>query len=703
MAIDIRGSLKSTKLKRNIFSFVDELLANSIDSYLIRKSKNPIISPLNIQFKIEFFATDLQKTDFNLSFSCTDFGDGFQDNQTTAFVTKDTSFKDDLEIEGIGECRGSGRVQFFHFFRYLDIDSTFSKDDVFYRRKLSVDFSMQKTISENSFTLEPVLIEEYSTTIKLRELNTKIFEILLKNRNLLEVFSGDELKNHVLVTFLQRLIGLKGKIGEFEISFKNIYEDDEKNKILTHLDLPVCEPEKSLNIHYLDEEGNETVNFEQFNITHYKIDRSHINIKRNAVSLCANSSVVRDVKSHFIKSKTIENDDINGYFHLIFISSNYLDKNVNSIRDGFDIPHNRCETLGMLSYEEILNAIEDEVIRMISPPGWERNVLLTKVKEKYGISEQMISESKVRVRYGDTSESIAQRCLHSFQSLIIKDTSEIFEIHKEIMNINPDSETFRDKINQLSWKYASSISNIDKTSLSQLVVRRAMILEVLGLAIDKCLNVQTALEKSAARRNDERIIHQIFFPMGKDSSEVSEHDIWLLNDEFCYFSYISSDKRLSSIKIDDKTLLFQDNVDEELEEIFQKNYKNNEKKRPDIAIFSKEGAVVIIEFKSPDEDLDQHIGDLMEYSQLLAAKSSGRLKKFYGYLIGCRLNSNRMIGYTKFPSDKGWFSTHPIIEQTTHIHLGELYSEILFYNDLVSKASSRLEVFRKRLGVDMSS
>jgi hypothetical protein len=92
----------------------------------------------------------------------------------------------------------------------------------------------------------------------------------------------------------------------------------------------------------------------------------------------------------------------------------------------------------------------------------------------------------------------------------------------------------------------------------------------------------------------------------------------------------------------------------------------------------------------------------MEYSQLLAAKSKGRLKRFFGYLIGSHVNPNRLTGYQKFPSGKGWFNTETITQHETGNRLGELYSEILYYPDIVDRAAKRLEVYKQRLNLDFS-
>jgi len=125
-------------------------------------------------------------------------------------------------------------------------------------------------------------------------------------------------------------------------------------------------------------------------------------------------------------------------------------------------------------------------------------------------------------------------------------------------------------------------------------------------------------------------------------------------------------------------------------------------KRPDIAIFDKEGSAIIIEFKAPGVSLDDHTGDLSEYAHLLLAKSSGRLKKFYGYLIGDTINRMRMPGWTRFPQGKGYFRSTPLQDPESDRVVGELYAETLFFDDVVDRARKRIAVYKDRLQVDLS-
>ncbi|CAN7618289.1 hypothetical protein [Rhizobium sp. LjRoot258] len=102
--------------------------------------------------------------------------------------------------------------------------------------------------------------------------------------------------------------------------------------------------------------------------------------------------------------------------------------------------------------------------------------------------------------------------------------------------------------------------------------------------------------------------------------------------------------------------------------------------------------------------MDDHIGDLTEYAHLLAAKSSGRLKRFYCYLIGDTLNPLRMgPGWTQFPVGLGWFQSGELRDPVSRQQLGETYSEILFFDDVVDRAQKRIGVYKDKLNLNFSS
>lgn len=101
-----------------------------------------------------------------------------------------------------------------------------------------------------------------------------------------------------------------------------------------------------------------------------------------------------------------------------------------------------------------------------------------------------------------------------------------------------------------------------------------------------------------------------------------------------------------------------------------------------------------------DEDVSYDIVQEAFFRVYDRAETYNPSYRFKTWLYQIALNLCR--DYTRFPNGKGWFGTEAIIEHSTNQPLGELYSEILYYEDIVERASKRLEVYKSRLNVDLT-
>lgn len=702
MALDIRGGLKNTRISENQYVVFDELLSNSIDSYLIRKNQYDDVDRLNVVIDIEFTDSDLiSDGNKEVDIRCEDNGAGLGDDQTRAFVTKDSTYKDDLKIPGIGKCKGSGRVQFFHFFKSLSIKSVYNSGINKKLRSIKV-LENTKEIAFDDFKIAAVDNDiDYSTIVYLVGLKESARNRHFFDKSIVAEYSAKAVRDHIFRSFLQRFILLRDQLGDFKITISSKDDVATESEIITSEELPeISEPVElaATCIH----EKEVAPNQELLKIYHYSFSSDIYHTFENDVALCANNSIVLSIVKNYLKSITDRKRPIDNKFHLVLIQGEYLEDRVNVQRDNFNIPKSCVNTdafySAAISLEDIYESIEDYIFGIFTPPDFNRDALIESTNNKYGISKSMIAESRVKIHFNDTEEKVAKRVLAGIQKQVIEDTAEIFDMKQELLMLDPKGDEFREKVNKLSWVYTSNIKKIDMANLSQLVVRRAAMLEVLNLAVNDSLLVQS---EEVKRKENERVIHNIFFPTGKDSNDQIDHDIWILSEEYHYFKHIASDKPLSTIPWSNNEKLFEADIDANLEKLFAQNNNQNSRKRPDIAIFNQEGSAIIIEFKSPGIELQDHTNDLMEYAVLLAAKSNGKINKFYGYLIGTDINPNRVMGYTRFASGKGWFGTHDVRDHKTNNIYGELYSEILFYGDIVDKANKRLSIYREKLNIDL--
>ena len=76
MTLDIRGSLKNTRISTNPLVIVDELLANSIEAFLIRKRDEADAVALEVTLQVEATKADLLREEYDLEITCEDNGCG---------------------------------------------------------------------------------------------------------------------------------------------------------------------------------------------------------------------------------------------------------------------------------------------------------------------------------------------------------------------------------------------------------------------------------------------------------------------------------------------------------------------------------------------------------------------------------------------------------------------------------------------------
>lgn len=594
MTLDIRGSLKNTKISSDGYVVLEELISNSIDAFLIRQHLDSSKRNLNVSIEVDVIASGLLGDSSDISITCTDNGCGFGDDQTDAFLTKDTSYKDDLSIAGIGKCKGAGRIQYFHHFEMVGIRSTYRRDEDLLTRTLPLAAGRKK-IDLADFVVTEANADEIGTTIRLESLKQAPRTRIYKSEPLGEIFSAANMRRNMLIAFLQRLVSLKPQLGDFVIKFKTRYPEGRIDRSsLSAADLPDVTVVKLADVEERDpRSGSPLGKAKQFTLSHYKLDAKTYDLPRNAISFCARSSPVLDITKRYLRTAAEQNRPVEGFHHIVLVEGDVLDKRVNEQRDGFDdipeeIPVDDLFTDETVSFDGIFDQIDPIIEEMVTPSGWSKEDVIKDVTDKFGVIPAMLTDTDTRVVYGDSAKTVAERVLKKYQERIIADTAEIFDLRAEIEKAEPHSADFRHKIHELAWKYTSSLKTLDMANLSQLVVRRAAIVEILELACNRELAVQTVSE--GQRRKDEQIIHSIFFPMKKDTHETSDHDIWLLSEEYQYYDYIASDKPLAQIEWKEGEKLFDADIDTEMATTLRRRADENAAMRPDIAIFGKEGS-----------------------------------------------------------------------------------------------------------------
>lgn len=379
MTLDIRGSLKNTKISSNRYVVLEELISNSIDAFLIRQHQDVAPRRLEVKVVVCLVQSGLFDDELDISISCTDNGCGLGNEQTDAFLTKDTSYKDDLSIAGIGMCKGAGRIQFFHHFERVGIRSTYRSGEKILSRTIP-PVAGRKRLDHADFTVADGEEKDIGTTITLEGLKPSARERLYKSEELRKVYSAANMKRYVLVAFLQRLVGLKSELGDFVISFETRYPDDEVDRSsFGATDLPPVTKSTTVEVDERDpRSGSPLGKRKKFFLSHYRLDANKFNLPRNAISFCAKSSPVLDITRSYLRTVAEQNRPLDGSHHIVLIEGDVFDKRVNEQRDGFDgipyeIPEDDLFSDETVSYSDIYDKIDPIIDQMVSPSGWIRD------------------------------------------------------------------------------------------------------------------------------------------------------------------------------------------------------------------------------------------------------------------------------------------------------------------------------------------
>ena len=240
----------------------------------------------------------------------------------------------------------------------------------------------------------------------------------------------------------------------------------------------------------------------------------------------------------------------------------------------------------------------------------------------------------------------------------------------------------------------SIVTDLGRSDLAHYVCSRKAILEIFQLLL--------------TRQNDnsaywEKEIHNLIFPMGKDSTTTpyESHNLWLLDERLVFTEYVASDKKISSSK--------------------SKTSKKKSLKEPDLAIFDQKKSfregdneysnpVTIFEFKRPkrenytqDEDPMLQVGKYLDDIRAGKYETPNGVEKIkvndctpvYAYIV-CDLVTKikefaRQWNLTLSPDGESYFGFHPGYK---------MYIEIISFKRLLRNAELRNKIFFKKIGIE---
>ncbi len=669
---NISGKVRNTRLPKSKALWpLFEVISNSI--HAIEEKGNPdgkiditVIRNGKPEILLEQPQIDVYPIN---SFIVEDNGVGFTKENYKSFLTAESEYKIAKGAKGIG------RFVCLKAFKAVIVKSFYQDEG---QKKIrSFEF---KNLGNgiHKYKNEETEIEETGTTVKLHEYRDDFQNYC----PLTLVELAQRIVEHFLIYFLLDKVP---EITLYEISreslnVRQLYKDEIKTTI---------------------ESKDFKIKLEEFQLHALKLYSSRV--RNHTLHYCANE---REVSSESIEKhihdlgKRLKDEQGEIFSYQIYITSDYLDRNVDTERTGFDIPKGdeivfndvvvtkKDLTEGVVfQIEEVLS----DILSQIRESKFEkyRDHILDQAPEYKPLLKHK-PEAINGIVPGLKGTRLDIELMKAQTQLDV----EVKELGEEILT-NKDDITNLEEYKEKYEDFIEKFNDLGKSKLAKYIVHRKAVIELLDEFIGERENGEFMKEDA---------IHSIFFPIKTESDQISfdKQNLWLIDERLAYHEYLASDKSFKQNKV----------------------VANESSDRADLLIFNNSFAFVeddaphqsfvIVEFKRPERadysDRDEKknpIDQVVSYIRTIReSKAVDRRGKeievnkertpFYAYII-CDFNSSlKQIlenrNYKQTPDGMGHFYFHESYNA---------YIEVISYNKLLKDAKKKNRILFEKLGLPL--
>jgi len=600
--------------------------------------------------------------------------------------------------------KGTGRVQFLHFFNETIFESIYEKTNGEHERIVLVLSKKDAFLRENAIlrkdSAELTSSSEYGTLV------TFINPIDEKNDGeFFNKITPFDVKNELIIHFLSRFCESKEHLPQIIIER---YENGKKLEpiFIKKEDIPNPDKTESLDVHYSKLENRKVVdslNCEHFTLLSFV--QSQEQLKKNCIYFVSNGAIAQEVSIDSLQA----DDSIDGNRYMFLLRGNYFDSIEDDLRGNLHlIKESEFKKQGELFPEEciLVDKIKEETnekINSVYPEFQARKnealKNLDELKQMFLIDEDRIVSLRKKIKTSDSDEQILAAIYRADMELVAKRDARIKAQYEQLKSLSPANQDYQIKLTEQVNSFVKLVPQQNRTNLTKYIARRKLVIEIFDMILSKeleCVN-----EKG---RVDEALLHNLIFQQHSVDTESS--DIWLLDDQYLLFNGCS-EKQLDKIEVNGVKLLKEELTDEERAFKIRHNMDGGEIdtgiRRPDILLYPEEGKCIIIEFKAPDVEVSMYLSQINKYAMMINNLSDDSLQihAFYGYLIGENINYDYIqeaeSAFKEAAYLKYLFRPNYDVPGRFGRPTGNLYTEIIKYSDILKRAKLRNKIFLDKL------
>nr|WP_288690827.1 hypothetical protein [uncultured Anaerotignum sp.] len=587
--VNIAGQVGQIKLSTNkalwpLFETVINSIQSLEDSDVTEKKI--IIDALRsnyAQLKTEGEENLIEEPKHFENFVVTDNGNGFNTENYMSFLEAYSQLK--LK-KG---CKGIGRFLWLKAFNKVVIKSTYFEDDQWHLRtfdfsKNGVNPEQNDSIFESDNALQQTIVSLNGFKNPYRDSVAYSLESLAK-----------KIIEHCIPYFITGKcpqIILKDNCGE-SFNLNSYYEKTYKDSL--HQDSIELREKQYTLYHMLLSEGAD----------------------KHELHLCANN---REVKSYALSSyipdmkKKLVSDN-SAYYYVGYLTGNYLDKAVNTERSDFDFSDGplfgdtRESEIVETAVSYIRTYLGDELTKVADEKKKQIDMLIKTNRPQYRLLLNRHPEVYDRIPAGLSDDKLDLELYNQQQQWELDTAKKKHDIEEKVKQDATSDPSFQ----KLFDEYCENITDLSRASLSEYVVRRKAVIDLLERALE-------ADENGKYRKESQ--IHSIICPMQTTSDEIKFDDmnLWLIDDRLAYHHFLASDKKINTIPV----------------------LENNVDKRMDLAIFDAAlsytsdpeniNSITIVELKRPQRNdlATEETDPITQVYDYVSDIKDGKVKKANG-------------------------------------------------------------------------
>ena len=600
--------------------------------------------------------------------------------------------------------KGTGRIQFAHYFDETTFDSMYSIDN-HHGKHIVMTLSKKPAFLNNNAILRKDLEEnvtegESYTKVTLNRIlddkrDAKFYgEISLENIII-------EIKHH----FLARLCESRYSLPTIEFVR---YEDNVALEPLyiCQEDIPTADKIEHFTVKYSKLDDNNKVieinRTEEFMLMSFVLNETELS--HNSIYYVSNGALAQENSIDGLPKK----DSIDGKRYMFLLSGEYFDHVDDDLRGNLHLVKESAfkkQNEGNLFAEEELlidNIIAQtnikiaEIYPLFSAKREETLRNLEELQTMFLIDADSIEAFRQKIKSSDTDAQILSMIYKMEMDETARRDAEIKAEFEKVKALTPDKKEYQQELKEHVEAFTRLIPLQNRTNLTKYIARRKLVLDIFNTILEN--EKENAIKTGTI---NEDVLHNLIFSQKSANNNPEDSDMWLLNDEYIYFSG-TSDLELKEIEVGGKKLLKQDMTDEEKAYLVKAGHDGG-KRRPDIFLFPKEGRCIIVEFKAPHIDVANHLHQINRYARLINNLSdpSFGFCKYYGYLIGENIDIEEIRDsdpYFQEAPNLGYiFKPFLPVSAKFGRKDGSLYTEVIKYSDILERAKHRNQIFLDKL------